>query len=194
VCFLCEGFIQSSPYMEKIKFTMPTKCVQPGCRSRSFIPNRSSPLTLTELIGGEQREAGRIPRDGGVSPDLCDSAVPGDTVTIMGTVQVCQDDGGRSMFLLYIEANSISQKGQGSSGDERSSGIKFSLKVLYAIQEIHSQPDLLKLICVCVASLSLALFGGSQKHADDKNRIPIRGDLHILVVGDPGLGRARYYR
>uniref|UniRef100_A0A8C8G4X1 Minichromosome maintenance 8 n=1 Tax=Oncorhynchus tshawytscha TaxID=74940 RepID=A0A8C8G4X1_ONCTS len=41
------------------------------------------------------------------------------------------------------------------------------------------------------AGLSLALFGGSQKHADDKNRIPIRGDPHILVVGDPGLGKSQ---
>jgi DNA replicative helicase MCM subunit Mcm2 (Cdc46/Mcm family) len=41
------------------------------------------------------------------------------------------------------------------------------------------------------AGLALALFGGSQKYADDKNRIPIRGDPHILVVGDPGLGKSQ---
>lgn len=41
------------------------------------------------------------------------------------------------------------------------------------------------------AGLALALFGGSQKYADDKNRIPIRGDPHVLVVGDPGLGKSQ---
>lgn len=41
------------------------------------------------------------------------------------------------------------------------------------------------------AGLTLALFGGSQKYADDKNRIPIRGDPHILIVGDPGLGKSQ---
>lgn len=41
------------------------------------------------------------------------------------------------------------------------------------------------------AGLVLALFGGSQKYADDKNRIPIRGDPHILIVGDPGLGKSQ---
>ena len=41
------------------------------------------------------------------------------------------------------------------------------------------------------AGLILALFGGSQKYADDKNRIPIRGDPHVLVVGDPGLGKSQ---
>lgn len=41
------------------------------------------------------------------------------------------------------------------------------------------------------AGLVLALFGGSQKYADDKNRIPIRGDPHVLIVGDPGLGKSQ---
>ena len=41
------------------------------------------------------------------------------------------------------------------------------------------------------AGLALALFGGCQKHVDDKNRIPVRGDPHILVVGDPGLGKSQ---
>ncbi|XP_038865562.1 DNA helicase MCM8 [Salvelinus namaycush] len=229
LAFTCSGCSHTHTLtLPHGKFTTPTKCVQPQCRSRSFVPNRSSPLTLTvdwqnikvqELIGGEQREAGRIPRtvECHLTSDLCDSAVPGDTVTITGTVRVSQDDGGsrgkkdKCMFLLYIEANSVSNSkgqkvkeagGQGSSGGERSSGIEFSLKELYAIQEIHSQPDLLKLIvhslCPAIyghllvkAGLSLALFGGSQKHADDKNRIPIRGDPHILVVGDPGLGKSQ---
>ncbi|XP_041728877.2 DNA helicase MCM8-like [Coregonus clupeaformis] len=229
LAFTCSGCSHTHTLtLPHGKFTTPTKCVQPECRSRSFVPNRSSPLTLTvdwqnikvqEMIGGEQREAGRIPRtvECHLTSDLCDSAVPGDTVTITGTVRVSQDDGGsrgkkdKCMFLLYIEANSVSNSkgqkvkeagGQGSSGGERSSGIEFSLKELYAIQEIHSQPDLLKLIvhslCPAIyghllvkAGLSLALFGGSQKHADDKNRIPVRGDPHILVVGDPGLGKSQ---
>uniref|UniRef100_A0A8C8G7Z8 DNA helicase MCM8 n=1 Tax=Oncorhynchus tshawytscha TaxID=74940 RepID=A0A8C8G7Z8_ONCTS len=175
LAFTCSGCSHTHTLtLPHGKFTTPTKCVQPQCRSRSFIPNRSSPLTLTvdwqnikvqELIGGEQREAGRIPRtvECHLTSDLCDSAVPGDTVTITGTVRVSQDDGGsrgkkdKCMFLLYIEANSVSNsKGQGSSGGERSSGIEFSLKELYAIQEIHSQPDLLKLI---VHSLCPAIYG-----------------------------------
>lgn len=39
--------------------------------------------------------------------------------------------------------------------------------------------------------LILALFGGCQKYVDDKNRIPVRGDPHILIVGDPGLGKSQ---
>lgn len=39
--------------------------------------------------------------------------------------------------------------------------------------------------------MALALFGGCQKFVDDKNRIPVRGDPHVLIVGDPGLGKSQ---
>ena len=40
------------------------------------------------------------------------------------------------------------------------------------------------------AALSLTLFGGRQKRTD-KNSVPVRGDPHILMVGDPGLGKSQ---
>lgn len=50
------------------------------------------------------------------------------------------------------------------------------------------------LVFVCVqlvkAALALALFGGRQKHTG-KNSVPVRGDPHILIVGDPGLGKSQ---
>ena len=63
------------------------------------------------------------------------------------------------------------------------------------------------------AGLVLGLFGGAQKYSDSlvgsklqlverlgqycvslypvQNNLPIRGDPHILVVGDPGLGKSQ---
>uniref|UniRef100_A0A3P9DR63 DNA helicase MCM8 n=1 Tax=Maylandia zebra TaxID=106582 RepID=A0A3P9DR63_9CICH len=199
------------------KYTTPTKCGKPDCRSHTFIPIRNSPLTQTvdwqvikvqELISGEQRETGRIPRtvECHLTSDLCDSCVPGDTVTVTGIVRVSNDGNkDQCMFLLYIEATSVSNtKGQGSSGtvEDRCGGEEFSLKELYAIQEIQSQPDLLLTSyvscnsCVFVylqlvkAALALVLFGGRQKQTG-KNSIPVRADPHILIVGDPGLGKSQ---
>lgn len=40
------------------------------------------------------------------------------------------------------------------------------------------------------AALALVLFGGRQKRTD-KNSIPVRGDPHMLIVGDPGLGKSQ---
>ncbi|XP_076426817.1 DNA helicase MCM8 isoform X2 [Peromyscus maniculatus bairdii] len=170
---------------------------------------------IQELMSDAQREAGRIPRtiECELVHDLVDSCVPGDTVTITGIVKVSNTEEGsrnkndKCMFLLYIEANSVSNsKGQtaqtAEDGSQHGTLMEFSLKDLYAIQEIQAEENLLKLLvnslCPVIfghelvkAGLMLALFGGSQKYADDKNRIPIRGDPHILIVGDPGLGKSQ---
>ncbi|KAK5882807.1 hypothetical protein CesoFtcFv8_021355 [Champsocephalus esox] len=224
MAFSCLGCSRTlSLPLQHGKYATPTKCIQPDCRSRSFLPSRSSPLTHTvdwqiikvqELMGGEQRETGRIPRtvECHLNSDLCDSCVPGDTVTVTGIVRVTNDGSSRGnkdqcMFLLYLDATSVSntkghhsKSGQGAPED-RSGGEEFSLKELYAIQEIQSQPDLLRLIvqslCPVIyghllvkAALSLVLFGGRQKHTG-KNSVPVRGDPHILMVGDPGLGKSQ---
>ncbi|MEE6474375.1 hypothetical protein FKM82_010360 [Ascaphus truei] len=222
-CNTC-GDVQSLPLPDG-KYTVPTKCPVPECRGRSFTANRSSPLTVTvdwqsikvqELMLEDQREAGRIPRtiECELNQDLVDSCVPGDMVTVTGIIKVSNTRDGsfknknnKCMFLLYIEANSVSNsKGQKSKNTEdgASHGVSmdFSLKDLYAVQEIQAEEYLFKLIVnslcptiygheVVKAGLSLALFGGCQKYVDDKNRIPIRGDPHILVVGDPGLGKSQ---
>ena len=67
-------------------------------------------------------------------------------------------------------------------------------------QEIQAEPQLFKLIVASLcpricghelvkAGLVLCLFGGCTKSAAD--RVPVRGDPHILVVGDPGLGKSQ---
>uniref|UniRef100_A0A669F3I2 DNA helicase MCM8 n=1 Tax=Oreochromis niloticus TaxID=8128 RepID=A0A669F3I2_ORENI len=161
------------------KYTTPTKCGKPDCRSHTFIPIRNSPLTQTvdwqiikvqELISGEQRETGRIPRtvECHLTSDLCDSCVPGDTVTVTGIVRVSNDGNkDQCMFLLYIEATSFSLKSCGSCN----SCVFLSLQLVKA-------------------ALALVLFGGRQKQTG-KNSIPVRADPHILIVGDPGLGKSQ---
>lgn len=37
------------------------------------------------------------------------------------------------------------------------------------------------------AGITLALFGGVQKHSIDQNKVPVRGDIHAVVVGNPSL-------
>lgn len=37
----------------------------------------------------------------------------------------------------------------------------------------------------------LALFGGVRKGNDDLASVPVRGDIHCLIVGDPGIGKSQ---
>ncbi|XP_071700805.1 probable DNA helicase MCM8 [Rutidosis leptorrhynchoides] len=41
------------------------------------------------------------------------------------------------------------------------------------------------------AGITLALFGGVRKNSLDQNKVPVRGDIHVIIVGDPGLGKSQ---
>uniref|UniRef100_A0A8C5C8D3 DNA helicase MCM8 n=1 Tax=Gadus morhua TaxID=8049 RepID=A0A8C5C8D3_GADMO len=193
MAFLCQGCSHThSVPLPHGSFTTPVKCPQPECRSRSFTADRRSPLThavdwqtikVQELICGEQREAGRIPRtvECQLTSDLCDSCVPGDTVTVTGIVRGKKD---QCMFLLYIEANSVSNtKGT----------CEITLTLFSPAPLLSTSRSLCPAIyghLLVKAGLALALFGGRQKRTE-RNCVPIRGDPHVLVVGDPGLGKSQ---
>ncbi|XP_074661306.1 DNA helicase MCM8-like [Tubulanus polymorphus] len=221
-CVQCEG-IQTAVLPDG-KFLLPTSCPIGDCRSRSFNPRRDHCLTemidwqrirVQEIITDDQKESGRIPRivDCDLTNDLVDSCVPGDMVIISGVVKVTNSDAGHNrntkdkcMFFMYVQANSlVNTKGSKNSTESSSAAgvsMEFTLKELYAIEEIQSDQNVFRLIVgslcptiygheVVKAGLVLGLFGGSQKYSNDKNHIPIRGDPHILVVGDPGLGKSQ---
>lgn len=202
------------------RYTLPNSCPMQNCRSRSFIPDRSHKLTQTvdfqtirlqEIISDDQREGGRVPRtvDCELLEDLVDTCLPGDMVTVTGIVKVSQNNegpskGGRNsgdkcMFSLYLDATSVTNCKAG--GDSASAaGIEFNIKDYYAIQEIQEEKQLFRLLvgslCPAIyghemvkAGLLLCMFGGCTKSGAD--RVPVRGDPHILVVGDPGLGKSQ---
>lgn len=189
-------------------------------------------------------EPGRIPRtvDCELTHDLVDACVPGDVVTLAGTVKSMNTDvakgksvsRARNLFLLYVDVNSIStQKLSDSVARGGVSASHFSEKELQAIRKIAGHPDPFGLVVASLcpnifgneavkAGLALGLFGGSQKAAADPtcNSAPIgdssedtpadeaaeltdsssgktldiRCDPHVLVVGDPGLGKSQMLR
>jgi DNA helicase MCM8 len=211
---------------------VPTSCPTSECRGRTFTLRRSHSVTetidwqttrLQEIFNDDLREAGRIPRtvDCELTCDLVDSCVPGDLVTVSGIVKVTNsNEAGRAarqhdmcVFLLFIDANSLTNsKGHvatvdsGSSGKQSSGGIamEFSVKELYAIEEIHSENNLLWLItgslCPTIcghelvkAGLVLGLFGGTHRYVDDKVTLckdGVGGDYALeagaLVLADQG--------
>nr|CAD7462132.1 unnamed protein product [Timema tahoe] len=194
-------------------FTQPTSCTNDDCRARTFSPLISSPYTQTvnwqsvrlqELVADDRREGGRIPRtiECELMEDLLNSCVPGDVVTITGIVKVRNSEETTnkkvpSMFVMYVEVVSlVNNKTNSASGKGFGAIIEFNIKDYYAIQQIHSEPNIFRLLvnslCPLIyghemvkAGLLLALFGGSIREDGG------RADPHVLVVGDPGLGKSQ---
>ncbi|EGG18339.1 MCM family protein [Cavenderia fasciculata] len=151
--------------------------------------------------------------------DMVETVVPGDMVTVCGIVKKYDDGsqnqqgGEKTVFYVYIDVNSIdSNKHTGgtvdtSNGGNSESSVKsklanFSVKDMYGIREVAGQANIFKLIvhsmCPSIyghemvkAGLTLALFGGNPRNTESKNKLSIRGDPHVLIVGDPGLGKSQ---
>ncbi|XP_039311936.1 DNA helicase MCM8 isoform X2 [Solenopsis invicta] len=98
-------------------------------------------------------------------------------------------------FSLYMKAITvINNKHRYQNKSSMSTDI--SLKNYLAIQNIYKKPNLFALLVhslcpniygheIVKAGLILSLFGGNAK------RTQLRDDIHILLVGDPGLGKSQ---
>ncbi|KAL0269654.1 UNVERIFIED_CONTAM: hypothetical protein PYX00_007309 [Menopon gallinae] len=206
-CRLCSA-VQTMKQSDGV-YSVPKKCKRKGCRSLTFLPQVSSHLTKTinwqcvrlqEIIADEHRDGGRVPRtiECELTADLVDSCSPGDIVVLNGILKTQSgEENSRNknsnVFQLYVDVVSvINNKNLSGSGK---STVEFNIKDYYAIKEIHSDNQLFRLIvqslCPSIyghelvkAGLILCMFGGSQKTHDS------RAEPHILVVGDPGLGKS----
>ncbi|MCE3052110.1 DNA replication licensing factor mcm8, partial [Datura stramonium] len=110
-------------------------------------------------------------------------------------------------FLLQLKSQSTSEGSQDNS-DARATELfdlySFSpkdLEFIVKFSEEHGSDvyrQILQSICPSIyghelvkAGITLALFGGVRKHSMDQNKVPVRGDIHIIIVGDPGLGKSQ---
>ncbi|XP_052174144.1 probable DNA helicase MCM8 [Diospyros lotus] len=122
----------------------------------------------------------------------------------------------QGLYYLYLEVVSIkNSKSQHLPGDFQDANadaratelldlFTFSprdLEFVVKFSEEHG-PDIfrqiLQSICPSIyghelvkAGITLALFGGVRKHSMDLNKVPVRGDIHVIIVGDPGLGKSQ---
>ncbi|KAB2098290.1 hypothetical protein ES319_A01G228300v1 [Gossypium barbadense] len=122
----------------------------------------------------------------------------------------------QGFYYLYIEAVSIknseslsvTEDMEDSNSDARPKELvdlfPFSPKDLEFIVKFSKEHgsdvfrQILQSICPSIyghelvkAGITLALFGGVRKHSMDRNKVPVRGDIHVIVVGDPGLGKSQ---
>ncbi|XP_043234819.1 DNA helicase MCM8-like [Amphibalanus amphitrite] len=197
------------------QYQLPSRCER--CNGTQFRPVKSFKTTRTvdrqtfrlqEFSEEDSADSGRVPRsiECELLADLVDACVPGDIVSVCGIVKTFDEPTGKgrnankNMHLLYIAVNSISNvKAGGSKG---TSGIQFTKKDYYAITEVHDRPDTLRLLvqslCPAIyghhmvkAGLLLGLFGGTTRPAGGAQELHVRGDPHVLMMGDPGLGKSQ---
>ncbi|KAI8832045.1 MCM2/3/5 family-domain-containing protein [Chytridium lagenaria] len=165
------------------KHSAPKRCVIISCRGKMFQPILSGNGTVAvdwqririqEKLADDQFDSGRIPRtvECEMMDDLVDNVVPG----------TCKMKSSKttSMYSLYISANSLIKASAksadvGEGSEEADAPLQ---KILCSFQER-------------ISGILLTLFGGRNRSSDDNKSLTIRSNPHVLIVGDPGLGKSQ---
>ncbi len=167
-------------------------------------------LTIQEMP--ERSPLGQLPRSVDVilDYDLVDSAKPGDRVVIVGLYRakskggggMGMDDGGSGrpggIFDTKIIANSVQLL-----GGKESSNTSLTHTDLINIRSMAKLPDPFGILSRSLApsifghayikqALLLLLLGGMEKNLE--NGAHLRGDINILMVGDPSTAKSQLLR
>jgi len=148
--------------------------------------------------------AGRLPRSKDVIllADLVDSCKPGDEIEVTGIYRNNYDgslntSNGFPVFATVIEANFISKQDdkmavQNLTDEDVREIIKLSKderigdRIIQSIgPSIYGHEDIKR-------AIALALFGGVPKDPGGKHKL--RGDINILMCGDPGTAKSQFLK
>ncbi len=145
------------------------------------------------LRGGEQPRRLEL----AMEDDLCASVNPGDRVTVNGILRLRGRGSPRqrlTLFDVFLQVVSIERRQL--ELDE----VDISAEDELAVRELAARPDVYDRVIASIAptihgmeiekeAISLQLFGGVRKHMPDGTYM--RGDIHILLVGDPGVAKSQ---
>ncbi|GBG85673.1 hypothetical protein CBR_g40405 [Chara braunii] len=146
--------------------------------------------------------AGQLPRsvDVIVEDDLVDRCKPGDRVAIVGVYKAIASKSQGStagVFRTVVVANNVMQFNKSVNAPS------FTQEDLVNIRKIAERQDLFDLLAESVApsiyghlfikkAILLQLLGGVEKNL--KNGTHIRGDVNIMMVGDPSVAKSQVLR
>jgi len=150
-----------------------------------------------ELRGGEQPQT----LDVELEDDLAGRIFPGDRVIVNGILKSYQrsspQQGKSTYFDLFHKGVSVEMK------EQEFEEIEIDPEEEKQILEMSCDPEIYDKIRGSIApsiygyddvkeALGLQLVSGFEKHLPDGARI--RGDIHILLVGDPGIAKSQLLR
>ncbi|CAI2383595.1 unnamed protein product [Moneuplotes crassus] len=180
------------------------RCHSSGPFSLDSVDNEYSnfqKITVQETPGTVP--PGRVPRQKEVilTGDLVDCARPGDEIEVTGIYTMHFDHNmniqhGFPIFNTFIEANYV------KSLQDIDNNILTEDEVS-EIRNLSKKDNIAKRIIASVApsihghnfiktALMLAMFGGEPKDVGGKHKI--RGDINILLLGDPGTAKSQFLK
>jgi len=201
-CRICGHISEPIPQEESTTIVTPTICSDCKKSSWKLLEDRSEFINYQELRIQERPEdlpPGQIPRwiDIVVTDDLVDTARPGDNVVVTGIVkakpQTLPGKGKLRIFNLTIEANDIEVKGK------EPEQIEITIEEENRIKKMASDPGIYERLKASIApaiygyddvkeAIVYLLFGGVPITVGGNQ---IRGDINILIIGDPGTGKSQ---
>ncbi|SFR86924.1 replicative DNA helicase Mcm [Halomicrobium zhouii] len=145
------------------------------------------------LRGGETPQA----IDVSIEDDICGEVTAGDHVNVTGVLKLDQQGNDREkspMFDLYMDGVDVSIE------DQQFEDMDITDEDKKDIVELSNEDGLYEKMVGAIApsiygydqeklAMILQLFSGVTKHLPDESRI--RGDLHMLMIGDPGTGKSQ---
>ena len=176
----------------------PSLCSECGGRSFRLLQEESKYIDtqtarmqepLENLSGGtEPKQMLMILED-----DLVDELNPGDKVRITGTLKTFREERS-GKFKNYIYVNHIEPLEQ--EFEELHLSEEDEERILELSQDPHIYDKIIKSTAPSIKgyrevkeAIALQLFGGAAKQLEDETKL--RGDIHILIVGDPGIGKSQ---
>ncbi|KZS89020.1 MCM-domain-containing protein [Sistotremastrum niveocremeum HHB9708] len=182
----------------------------PNCESRGPFKVNSDQtvyrnyqkMTLQESPGSVP--AGRLPRHREVILlwDLIDSAKPGEEIDVTGIYRNNFDaslnvKNGFPVFSTIIEANHINKKEDLFAAFRLTEDDEKQMRALARDERIAKR--IIKSIAPSIyghenikTAIALSLFGGVSKDINRKHRL--RGDINILLLGDPGTAKSQFLK
>jgi len=193
-------FPQDSNVEVKVSFCQNCQSKGPfTLNSEKTVYRNYQKLTLQESPGTVP--AGRLPRHREVILlwDLIDSAKPGEEVEITGIYRNNYDvslnnKNGFPVFATILEANYVVKS------HDQLAGFRLTEHDEREIRKLSRDPRIIEKLVGSIApsiyghtdiktAVALSLFGGVSKIAQGKHAI--RGDINILLLGDPGTAKSQ---
>ena len=198
--FECRGCMRLHEVEQTSSNTIiePSLCSECGGRSFRLLQEESKYIDtqtarmqepLENLSGGtEPKQMLMILED-----DLVDELNPGDKVRITGTLKTFREERS-GKFKNYIYVNHIEPLEQ--EFEELRLSEEDEEKIIELSQDPHIHDKIIRSTAPSIRgypnvkeAIALQLFGGASKQLEDETKL--RGDIHILIVGDPGIGKSQ---